>query len=357
MKRYNNLYSKICEEDNIRLAIKKASNGKKKRKVVQKIIANEDYYVSELKSMLENKTYIPSPYIEKKIYDGSNKKERIIDKPKFYPDQIIHWCIMLQLEPLLEKRFYYYTCASIKGRGLLRGANYIKRILVNDKKHTKYCLKLDIKKYYPSIDNEILKAKFRKIFKDKDLLDILDLIVDSHNKGIPIGNYTSQWFANFFLSDLDFYIKEDLKVKHYIRYMDDMVLFSSNKKELHEIRKQIEIYLRKENLTLKNNWQLFKVDNRPINFLGYRFFRGYTTLRQNLFLRIRRRTKKIYKKGKLNYLDSCSIISYMGWLKHCNSFKYCYKYVYPFVNIKDCKERVSYESTKHNQTYNTLFCC
>ena len=225
MKRYNNIYTKICDDNNIRLAIHKASRGKKKRKVVQKILANEDYYVEQIKSMLVNKTHIPSEYIEMTIFDGSNKKERKIYKPKFYPDQIIHWCIMLQIEPLLTKRFYYYSCASIKGRGILRGAKYIKRILVNDKKHTKYCLKLDIKKFYPSIDKEILKNKLRKLFKDKDLIYILDLIVDSHDKGVPIGNYTSQWFANLFLTDLDYYIKEELKVKHYIRYMDDIVIF------------------------------------------------------------------------------------------------------------------------------------
>lgn len=101
------------------------------------------------------------------------------------------------------------------------------------------------KKYYPSIDKEILKNKFRKIFKDKELLWLLNIIVGSE-ENLPIGFYTSQWFANFFLTDLDHYIKENLKIKYYIRYADDMVLFSNNKKNLHKARILIEEYLKKK---------------------------------------------------------------------------------------------------------------
>ena len=131
-------------------------------------------------------------------------------------------------------------------------------------------MKLDIKKYYPSIDKEILKNKFKKMFKDKELLWLLNTIIDSE-ENVPIGFYTSQWFANFFLTDLDHYIKENLKIKYYIRYADDMVLFSNNKKNLHKARILIEEYLKKENLKLKENYSLFKVDNRFIDFIGYKF--------------------------------------------------------------------------------------
>lgn len=127
---------------------------------------------------------------------------------------------------------------------------------------------------------------------------MIDLIIDSSKNGLPIGNYTSQWFANFYLQDLDHYIKEDLHIKYYIRYMDDIVLFHRNKKELHKIKEKIEAFLEKEDLKLKENWQLFKTDSRPLDFLGYRFYRGYTTLRRGNCLRIRRRIKKSIKKEK-----------------------------------------------------------
>jgi hypothetical protein len=351
MKARGNIYSKIVEKNNIEKAIIKASNGKKDRKEVKKVCYNMEYYTMQIQEILKNKTYIPSPYTELKIQDGAHKKERIIYKPQFYPDQCIHWALMLQIQELLSRGMYEYSCASVKNRGIHYGARYLKKILVRDRKNTKYCLKLDVKKFYPSIDKEILKKKIRRIIKDRDTLDLIDVIIDSSKQGLPIGNYTSQWFANFYLQDLDHYIKEQLKVKYYIRYMDDMVLFHRNKKELHKIRIAVDEYLHKQSLHLKENWQLFKTDSRPIDFLGYRFYRGYTTLRRGNFLRIKRRIKKISKKEKLNVTDASAIISYRGWLKHCDSYKFQQKYVRNIVSIKKCKEVISNANRKQYQTF------
>ena len=292
MKRTGNIYQKITELSNIEAAIYKASKGKSGRNSVEKILDSPTYYALQIQKSLKDKTYRPSPYVEMKIHDGANKKERIIYKPRFYPDQIVHWALMLQIEPLLMKGMYEFCCASVKGRGIMRGMRHIKKILVQDRKYTKYCLKLDIKKFYPSIDKQILKNKFCRILKDKNTLNLIDLIIDSGIEGIPIGNFTSQWFANFYLQDLDHFIKEHLKVKYYVRYMDDMVLFSNNKKELRKIKIEIDNFLSKEKLTIKENWHLFKTESRPLDFLGYRFYRGYTTLRRSNFLRIKRLRRK-----------------------------------------------------------------
>lgn len=351
MKRIGYLYEKVISIDNIELAIIKASKGKTKRKAVNKILDNLDYYVKKINNMLKNKTYIPSPYIEKTIKE--RLKERIIYKPRFYPDQCIHWALMLQLEKILMNKMYYWNCASIKERGLNHAFKYIKRILKADNKNTKYCLKLDVKKFYPSIDKNILKNKFRKIIKDKDLLWLIDKIIDSNEKGLPIGNYTSQWFANFYLTNLDNYIKQELKVKYYTRYMDDMILFSSNKKELHKIKLKIENYLNKNlNLRLKENWQLFKTDSRPLDFLGYRFNRKnkqvYITLRKNNFLRFKRRINKISKKTELTFHDSCAIISIWGWVSKSNGYNYIKKYI--IVPISKCKEVIRNETRKQLKT-------
>ena len=299
---------------------------------------------------LKSKTYIPNKYEEKIIQDGVRKKERIIYKPRFFPDQIIHWALMQQIEDIIKRGMYEYCCGSVKNRGILYGVKYLKKILVRDRKNTKYCLKLDIKKFYPSINQSILKRKFRKIIKDRDTLDLIDLIVDSAEQGVPIGNYTSQWFANFYLQDLDHYIKEQLKVPYYIRYMDDMVLFHRNKKELHKIKNKIEEFLKQEDLKLKENWQLFKMDSRPLDFLGYRFYRGYTTLRKSNFLRIKRRYKKIYKKGKLTYKDASASLSYYGWLKHCDSYNFNQKYVKPYIDLNKCKGVIKNASGKQFKT-------
>lgn len=167
MKRKGFIYEKIVELDNIESAIYKASLGKGKRKNVEKILDSPTYYAMQVQKMLKEKSYVPSPYIEMKIRDGANKKERIIYKPRFYPDQVVHWALMLQIEPILFKGMYELCCASIKGRGIQREMKYLKRILVQDRKYTKYCLKLDVKRFYPSVDKDILKSKFRKIIKDQ----------------------------------------------------------------------------------------------------------------------------------------------------------------------------------------------
>ena len=150
---------------------------------------NIDSYTMNLSKILKNKTYEPNPYIEKKIYDGANKKERTIYKPKFYPDQCVHWALMLQIEDILKKGMYDWSCAAIEGRGVHYGARHIKKILVRDRKNTKYCLKLDIKKYYPSINKELLKKKFRRIIKDYDVLELIEKIIDSSEEGLPIRKF------------------------------------------------------------------------------------------------------------------------------------------------------------------------
>lgn len=132
--------------------------------------------------------------------------------------------------------------------------------------------------------------------------------------------------------------------------MDDMLLFGRNKKELHKCKNAIEEFLNKEHLRLKENWQLFKTESRPVDFLGYRFYRGYTTLRKSNFLRIKRRIKKIYKKKKVTFRDASATLSYYGWLKHCNSYNFNQKYMKPYIDLKKCKGVVSYESRKQFKT-------
>lgn len=186
MKRVGNIYANLYDKNNIRQAILKAAAGKRNRKNVTKIIENIDFYIDNIYQMLTSKDVKLSPYKKMKIHDGARKKERIIYKPAFYPDQCIHWCVMIQLQPLLEKGMYEYCCASVPKRGIHYGSKYLKRILKDDKKNTKYCLKLDVKKFFPSIDKFCMKKKFRAIIKDYDMLDLIDKIIDSSDSGLPI---------------------------------------------------------------------------------------------------------------------------------------------------------------------------
>lgn len=347
MKRVGHLYEHICDLENIHVAIWKASQGKRQKKYVRRILDNPDRYARAVQKMLLSKSYVPSPYSIKTVLDGPTRKERTIFKPRFFPDQIIHWALMLQLQPVIKRGMYEYCCGSVPGRGTGHAQKALRRWLDNDYKGTKYCLKLDIRKFYPSVDLSLLKNMFRRVVKDADCLWLIDTILDSNPQtGLPIGNYTSQWFSNFFLQGLDHFIKEKLGVKYYIRYVDDLVLLGGNKKALHRARLAIDEYLRGIHLTMKPNWQVFLVNARAIDFLGLRFYRNPTTLRKRNALRIRRRLAKIKRKGKLSYTDACAVVSYWGWIKHSDSYRFYHTHVKPKVSLAKARRRIrDYGST------------
>lgn len=344
MKRVGFLYPEICDIENIRLAIMKASLGKRNRTHVREVLDNLDYYTGKIQKMLVNKTYQPSPYTIKTIFDGASKKERTIYKPRFYPDQIIHWALILKLQPIMMRGMYAYTCGSVPGRGTSYDQKYVRRALDLDYQGTKYCLKMDVSKFYPSIDQSLLKQMFRKMIKDKSCLWLIDTIIGSTETGLPIGNYTSQWFSNIFLQDLDHHIKEILQVKHYVRYVDDLVILSGNKRKLHQIRKAIAAFLSEKNLKLKGNWQVFLISKRFIDFLGLKFYRNKTTLRKTNSLRIKRRMAKISKKEYLNYPDACAIVSYWGWIKRSDSFRFYQKHISGKISLVAAKGVIKYHA-------------
>lgn len=338
MKRIGYIYEKIYDLENIKEAIWQASLGKRHQKRVSVILNDVEYYAYRVQKLLINKSYVPSRPVVKEIKDSG--KRRVIYKPNYYPDQIIHWALMLQIQPIIMKGMYEYSCGSVPNRGTSYGQRAIRKWLDNDYKNTKWCLKMDIKKFYPSINNEILKQMFRRKIKDKDCLWLIDTIIDGI-EGQPIGFFTAQWFSNFFLEGLDHFIKEKLGVKYYVRYVDDLVLLGSNKRKLHKVRREVERYLNSIKLELKDNWQVFHTDKRAIDFLGLRFFRNKTILRKKTALRIRRRVGKIKRKGYLTEKDASAIISYWGWIKRSNSFNFYHKYVKSVVPIKLAREAVS----------------
>jgi hypothetical protein len=342
VKRIGYIYEKICKIENIKTAIMRSSLGKRDKTFVKFVIDNIDDYAGRIQKMLVEKNYTPSPYEIKIIRDGATQKERTIYKPRYFPDQIIHWALILQLQELIMHGMYEYNCGSVPGRGTSFGQKVLRKWLDNDYKGTKYCLKMDISKFYPSIDTKILKFMLRKHIKDFNCLWLLDVIIDSISKGLPIGNYTSQWLSNFFLQELDHFIKEKLEVKYYIRYVDDLIILGSNKRKLHQVKLAIDKYLDTLHLAVKQDWQLFLITTRAIDFLGLRFFRRKTILRKRNALRIRRRIEKINKKNVMTRQDACAIVSYWGWIKRCDSYRFYNKYIKSKVSIYFAKRTVSY---------------
>lgn len=307
MKRLNNLYSQIYAMDNLTLADQRASKGKSKQYGVALHNKSKEQNLLSLQNSLIEKTYKTSPYTTFKVYEP---KERDVYRLPFFPDRICHHAIMNILEPIFVNCFTNDTYSCIKGKGIHAASNAVKRAL-NDVDGTKYCLKMDIKKFYPNIDHDILKQLLRRKFKDNDLLWLLDEIIDSA-PGVPIGNYLSQYFANFYLTYFDHWIKEVKRVKYYYRYADDLVILSNDKQQLHQLLAEIKEYLSVNlKLTVKENYQIFPVSARGIDFVGYVMYHTHTLMRKS----IKQSFARAVKKNK----SASSIASYLGWAKHCNS--------------------------------------
>ena len=307
MKRAGKLYDKICSIENLCLADSIARKGKVKQPGVISHDKNRQVNIEILHNALINKTYKTSEYTVFTIYEP---KERLISRLPYYPDRITHHAIMNVLEPIFVSTFTADTYSCIKGRGIHAAANNLRKAL-NDVEHTQYCLKLDVKKFYPTVNHNVLKRLLRRKLKDNDLLWLLDSIIDSA-EGLPIGNYLSQYLANFYLTYFDHWIKQEKKVRYYFRYADDLVILSDNKNDLHKLLSEIQIYLASElKLIVKDNYQVFPVNARGIDFVGYVFFHTHTRLRKSI--------KQNFARMLAKNRNPASIASYSGWAKHCNS--------------------------------------
>lgn len=344
MKRIGFLYNKICSGENIRLAIRNSSKGKTNKRYIKQILENEDRVVLEIQKILIEKSYDFSGTRSRVIYDNSSMKERTITIPRYYPDQIIHWALIQVIQPVLTRGMYEFNCGSIPGRGGRAVKKYVDKAL---RRKMKYILKLDVKKFFPSVDHAKLKRMLARKIKDRDTLDLLYAIIDAGGEGLPIGFYTSQWLSNFYLQDLDHYIKEELHIKYYVRYVDDMVLIDTNKRKLHRAREKISDYLRLYNLRLKENWQLWRVGSRPLDFVGYRYYGRYIKLRKRLFLHLNRVVREI-KAGGLNILRARRFTSLIGWSKRINFKRYYVRKIKPVISKKTATKYIG-EYDKHQK--------
>lgn len=314
MKRYNNLFEQIVSLDNLYLAEKKARKNKTHRPEVIEFDKNKEQLLLELQKMLIEGTYVTSPYYVYKIYEP---KEREIFKLPYYPDRIVHHAVMNIMEPIWVSIFIKDTYSCIKHRGIHEALHNVKEAL-KDVDNTTYCLKLDIRKFYPSIDHEVLKSIIRKKIKDQKLLQLLDEIIDSA-EGVPIGNYLSQFFANLYLTYFDHWLKEDKQVKYYFRYADDIVILHKDKEYLRELFEEMKQYLDTLKLTFKDNYQIFKVEDRGISFVGYVIRHDYTLVRKNIKRSMCRKAARLGRKKNITVEDyKQEMCSHIGQLKHCN---------------------------------------
>lgn len=338
MKRLSGLWEEVISFDNLLLAYKKARKGKSSRNEVAWFDLDLEKELLRLQQRLSTKQWKPGKYRLFTIYE---RKPRQISAAPFR-DRVVHHALMNVVESLLDKRFIYDTHACRQGHGVHLAVSRYQAW----SKTRSYALKLDVSRYFPSIDREILKQQLAFRIKDKQVLWLFNTIIDhapdfpnenlvyfegddlltplERKRGLPIGNLTSQFLANLYLDELDHFVKENLGVRCYLRYVDDMILLSRSKSELHAWKQAIDKKLAEIRLIIHPRKANIFQTRLGVDVLGYRVFPDYKKLRNDNGHRFIRRLKKYsgaYSKGNMNWADfNPSVQSWIGHAKQADTF-------------------------------------
>ena len=291
METNKNLYPKIYNLSNLILAWRKARKGKTKKPYVKEFEKDTIRNLLQLQEELKNETYYPQPL---KTFILRDPKTRIISKSTFR-DRIVHHAIANSLEPIFDKKFIYDSCANRKGKGNLfaiKRFDKFARKVTNNLKSEAFCLKADIKHYFEEINHQILIEILRRTIEDEKIIDLIEKIISNNmvrercnesftNKGMPLGNLTSQFFANVYLNELDYFVKHKLKAQYYIRYVDDFIILNSSQIQLEFYKNEIDEFLRKE-LKLELHPDKSKIISlsKEVDFVGFRNFYYFKLLRK-----------------------------------------------------------------------------
>jgi len=292
MKSYKNLYPKLCSFSNLEKAFEKAKEGKSTLPYVLEFEKDFTNNLLLLKHELETLTYSPKPLTRFVIHDP---KTRVIRK-SIFRDRIVHHAIVNILEPIYEKVFIDDSYANRVGKGTVAALQRFDRFqrkvsrngtLVkcarNNNMIRGYAFKADIKQFFDSVDQELLMHILRRKIKDRKVRELICSILKNFHdkeKGMPLGNMTSQFFANVYLNELDYFVKHTLKMKYYLRYVDDFVIIHESKETLQECKEKIENYLVSLKLELHQNKSKIFSMHSGIGLLGFRVFYYYKLLRK-----------------------------------------------------------------------------
>lgn len=358
MKTYRFLWPEVISDENIELAIKESCKSRKKnKKKMSKLMAlrNNPNRIEIVRNWIINyKTIKREP---KKIYDGISKKQRYIYVPSIR-ETIVQHAVVQVLDKYLSKSLYTHTYAAIRGRGQHKAKKVIEKWIKNIPENMKYYLKLDIKQYFPSIPQKNVIRKLSKNIKDTKVLSLIQKTLEASDYGIPLGYYISQWLANYYLTDFDHRLKKIIGKDKYIRWMDDMVIFSATKKNLHKFKIWIDNFLYKLGLSIKKNWKIVKFlsNNSFLDYMGFKFYNGYSTLRKSIYFRLCKKAKKISYKEKPTIFEIRQFLSYLGWIKHSCMYNAYLIYVKPYINIQYMKRRLSRYDKRKEIVYGLCAC-
>ena len=332
-KTIRNKYKENLTYEKLLEAHIKSRKGKGYRKEIILFNLKQEEYIMWLYEKLKNKTYKHGGYSE---FYVTEPKVRKIEKSR-YLDRIVHrWVVDNFLEPCYVPKFINTSYACLKERGMHRAAVYVKDTM----KHCKikwdeyYILKMDVAKYFDNINKKILLKILERNIKDPDLMWLIKeiLYANKREKGLEIGNYTSQMFANIYLNEIDQYVKHKLKVKYYCRYLDDSIVIVKTKKEAKEILEKIRKYL-KENLELELNkkTQIFK-NKQGVNFCGYKINEYRMKLRDKGKRKLKKKVKKLkeeIQKGNITSKEAKKYLAgHLGYIKYVNNYNLLNKIFY-----------------------------
>jgi retron-type reverse transcriptase len=322
MKRHGNLFEQIVDFENLRKAARRAFRGKKQNIRVAEFYFHLETELLQLQEELCAAAYQPRPY---RAFEIHEPKKRMICAADFR-DRVLHHAICNILDPIFENGMIHdtYACRRRKGtHAALKRAQQFAR-------QNRYFLKLDIEQHFPNIDHRVLKGLLRRKLKDPKLLQLLDIIIDhpipggKKEKGLPIGNLTSQYFANFYLGQLDHFLKHRHGVRHYLRYMDDFIQCDDQKKRLHLLKIDIQDFVQEHlKLKLKEKATLLAPVSQGIPFLGFRVYPNLIRLQGQNWRRFRKKVRqkeRAYRNGDIELLELIrSVNSMIGHMVHADT--------------------------------------
>lgn len=342
-KKFSNLYEQIIDYDNLLFSYKKVISGSRKYQKDAVIFSMyEDLNLVQLWLDLKAYSYTVNNYIQFKVYEP---KERIIHAPRVR-DKIVQFATHNVIKNVYAESFIKYSYACLEGRGTHAAVNQVQknmRICEREFKDS-WIVKLDVSKFFYSIDRTILKKILRKKISCVSTLRLLDLIIDSSpegEKGIPLGNVTSQDFANIYLNELDQYAMRYLGIRYYVRYMDDVVAILPNREEAKKCVISMQNFI-EERLNMQVNpkkTQIFPL-RQGVNAYGYKIWTTHRLIRSDSKNNMKRKMRKMEYKRKKGELDIAAIqqsaASWIGHARHSNSFNLCKKLFaeYPYIQIK-----------------------
>ncbi len=330
MKRYGGLWEQVVSWDNMLLAARKARRGKRDRAAVQRFEFDLERQLLSLQRRLVDGVYRPGGFSTHWI---SRPKARLISAAP-YRDRVVHHMLMNVLEPILDRHFHPHSYACRKGKGTHAAADRLQMLMGR----CRHVVQLDVRKYFPSIDHQILKGMFRRLIKDRRVLGLMDLIVDNSNRqedvadyfpgdtlfspqerrrGLPIGNLTSQWLANWYLTGLDYYVTAGLGIGGYVRYCDDFLVLHNDRTVLKDAVFKVRVFLEGLRLRSHGDRESVRPTRAGVAFVGYRLWSHHRLIRKSNIRQFRRRVAWMRREYAINRVEWSDIKPRLdSWIAH-----------------------------------------